>query len=353
MKQVLLFILAFTSLSSWSQCPEAFLAIDDNPASVTSATICVTNELLLSDSSVKSEDIHLWILNYGNSEIDTFFEFSNVTKKYNNPGTFAIDMTIIDETGACRDTSRNIVVVVDDKDLNTGTITVDSVECLNDSSGTIIIHSESGGTPPYQYAFSSGAFSSLRAWDNLAAGYYNISVSDSNGCIADTSILVFNKQETLDIDYDSLFNQNDVPTPNLVSETGGVFSIFPDDSASIDSVTGEILNFDYEGSYIVSYTTPGICGQVAKDTVEFNIIINVDELHEFEAYYNAYPNPFNDVFTIESNEDPLQIEMINLVGTRLFERNVIGSSHTINMSRYPSGVYFLRVNGELIKLMKE
>jgi hypothetical protein len=48
------------------------------------------------------------------------------------------------------------------------------------SNGSITIENMSGGTPPYQYAWSNGAMT--QAIKNLAAGTYTITITDQTGC---------------------------------------------------------------------------------------------------------------------------------------------------------------------------
>jgi large repetitive protein len=55
------------------------------------------------------------------------------------------------------------------------------VTCKNAGNGIIIV-AGSGGTSPYQYSLSGGAFQSEGTFDNLNPGSYTVTVRDENGC---------------------------------------------------------------------------------------------------------------------------------------------------------------------------
>lgn len=57
---------------------------------------------------------------------------------------------------------------------------VDHVSCHNASDGSISILM-TGGTPPFQYNWSNGVVTSVNS--NLQGGFYNVTVTDANGCV--------------------------------------------------------------------------------------------------------------------------------------------------------------------------
>lgn len=63
----------------------------------------------------------------------------------------------------------------------------------HDSSGSIQLN-VSGGVPPYQYLWSTGATTS--SLNNLAAGFYSVNVTDAHGCVSSPLIQVI---DTLDM----------------------------------------------------------------------------------------------------------------------------------------------------------
>ncbi len=59
--------------------------------------------------------------------------------------------------------------------------------CNGDASGTISV-SSSGATPPYTYAWSDGSIGDVPSPNGLAAGFYEVTVTDANACTATISI---------------------------------------------------------------------------------------------------------------------------------------------------------------------
>jgi SprB repeat len=96
-------------------------------------------------------------------------------------GTYSV--TVTDANGCTKNTSAtinqpNLVV------LNT---TSTNVSCNGGNNGTATV-SATGGVTPYQYLWSNGATTS--SINNLIAGTYNVTVTDANGCIKTTSVVI-------------------------------------------------------------------------------------------------------------------------------------------------------------------
>jgi large repetitive protein len=60
------------------------------------------------------------------------------------------------------------------------------------SNGTVTIGAVTGGVAPYTYSFNGGAYSSTTNYTGQAAGTYNVSVKDNNGCTYSTTVTIAN-----------------------------------------------------------------------------------------------------------------------------------------------------------------
>jgi gliding motility-associated-like protein len=60
------------------------------------------------------------------------------------------------------------------------------------SNGTVTIGAVTGGTGPYTYSYNGGAFSATTNYTGQAAGTYNVSVRDANGCTFTTTVTIAN-----------------------------------------------------------------------------------------------------------------------------------------------------------------
>ena len=72
-------------------------------------------------------------------------------------------------------------------------------------------------------------------------------------------------------------------------------------------------------------------------------VMNVDEQDVMEA--NIYPNPATDQLTIDC-ADAKHITLISMMGETLFEIDVDSEKVSLSLSTYPSGMYFVRIQGE-------
>jgi hypothetical protein len=66
-----------------------------------------------------------------------------------------------------------------------------------------------------------------------------------------------------------------------------------------------------------------------------------------------YPNPTNGKFTIESDSNITSIEIINMLGAKVFQTEVKDQTYNIDLSSQPKGIYFVKiVEGDKISVEK-
>ncbi len=99
-----------------------------------------------------------------------------------NANTYSVVVT--DGTGC---TSTASVIITEPAPLTSSTIVVTNVLCFGTASGTIVIQ-PTGGTSPYYYTWSNAA--TTNAVNNLIAGQYTATVSDSHGCFFTQTVVV-------------------------------------------------------------------------------------------------------------------------------------------------------------------
>ncbi len=108
------------------------------------------------------------------------FSWSNgaTTQNASNLGAGTYNVTIQDAKGCTTSTGATITQPVS---LFANVATVHNLSCFNDSSG-FIYTTASGGVPPYNYSWSTGA--TTQDVSGLHAGTYTMTVQDANGCQA-------------------------------------------------------------------------------------------------------------------------------------------------------------------------
>ena len=108
---------------------------------------------------------------------------SNVEDPANfGPGTYHLLITDALGTNIILDANTDITtinVTITEPPVLTATASGTNVNCFNGTNGTASV-TAGGGTPGYTYSWSNGATTS--SISNLAAGIYNVTVTDGNGC---------------------------------------------------------------------------------------------------------------------------------------------------------------------------
>jgi hypothetical protein len=109
-----------------------------------------------------------------------------------------------------------------------------------------------------------------------------------------------------------------------------------------------------EGSYAVVVTRNGGC-TLTSDCFDFENNGGGDDpasLNEFSAHaVNLYPNPAQDLVTIEGLETGSMIELINGLGAVMQQKQATTYSENLSVENLPEGMYIVRVtftNGKTI-----
>ena len=89
------------------------------------------------------------------------------------------------------------------------------------------------------------------------------------------------------------------------------------------------------------------CFSITRDFLFQHLIlpISIPEMEELEI--QVYPNPATDLVTIRFSEDlknrPLSWVVTDVMGRKMLSESNVNSSSTIDVSQWPSGVYFIRM----------
>jgi Secretion system C-terminal sorting domain len=78
----------------------------------------------------------------------------------------------------------------------------------------------------------------------------------------------------------------------------------------------------------------------------------------FEGSTRVYPNPVNDVLTIENHSSLTEARIIDVLGQVVFSYSLSGGSNRVNIENLRAGTYFIQLNGgneiqETIKVFKK
>jgi hypothetical protein len=183
-------------------------------------------------------------------------------------------------------------------------------------------------------------------FENLAAGSYEVTVTDANGCIA-TAIATIIAPEPLVIESEvSENNSIDGNASIQVTASGG------DGDYTFSWSTGETvaaINGLFAGTYELTVTDGNGCS--ISETFSIGGVTANEELKVTSI--NFYPNPAQDQLTIEHVAAEGTNFFIDLRGNVVKTVEVGNELTSIDISQLPSGLYFIQLEGgELFKLMK-
>ncbi len=95
---------------------------------------------------------------------------------------------VLQDGNACSATQTTVINNISGPVISN--IAVTDLKCHGDNGGTIVL-TQSSGTGPFQYSINNGQTLQMgNVFNNLAAGNYDLTVVDQNGCVADSFIVV-------------------------------------------------------------------------------------------------------------------------------------------------------------------
>ncbi len=145
--------------------------------------------------------------------------------------------------------------------------------CHGDSAGSISL-TITGGTPPLEYLWDNG--DTTKDINNLIAGSYYITVTDSNGCTKTTGYGINQPSTaisiTSSIDSTTCFNSNDGAIDLSVSGGGTGYTYLWSNGASTQDLSGIS-----KGSYEVTVTDDNNCEKIKNFVVPHPAEITINE----------------------------------------------------------------------------
>ena len=191
---------------------------------------------------------------------DTLYSISNL-----GPGTYYYLLT--DSLGC----TLADTFAFPEPSLLTNSIFGVDILCYGDATGQIQLP-VSGGTPPYTFSWNNGA--TTQNLQNLVAGYYYVTIRDSNGCGHQDDITLFQSPELiLNLFGDTLLCNGDTANDFWVGASGGVPAYsWSWSTGSVDTVVFSLT----EGDYWVSVTDSNQCVLMDSFTIRSGSVIQPD-----------------------------------------------------------------------------
>ncbi len=259
-------------------------------------------------------------------------------------GTYTL---IVQDTLGCSDTTQ--IVLPDPPPLFVN-VTVDSALCSYDCSR--VTPFVTGGTPPYTYLWCDG--SSVISNNFCVDISCTVIVADANGCLSSPDTFIIQIPPVMTV------NALVVPTNCIgcsngsvqVTVSGGISPYVIDWTPHNGTLISNIISNIPTGNYTILVKDQNDCA----DTI--NVFVPDDPLSVNQIQKNniaeVFPNPVNETLTVKLNS-PAHLKFYDSLGRLLFEKDAETMSHTINVSGFVEGLYFLKIeslNGvQLVRLV--
>lgn len=246
-------------------------------------------------------------------------------------GTYAI--TVTDGNGCAAVVSA---IVTEPPEMVISVSSTD-VTCFGGIDGTVNA-TASGSTPPYNYSWSGGGSTTA-----LAAGAYNVTVVDGDGCTAVAATTINEPSEI--VATANITNDIDSTSSGAIDLTpgGGTGTLT---FAWSTSETTEDIGGLLPGDYTVIITDAVGCNISQTHTVDY--AVGIPEFNPGLGV-SIFPNPSSGNFALEfeQRQQLIVLSVTDLLGRLILAEEIHNAkSHIISLSTQTPGVYFLKLSAE-------
>jgi PKD repeat protein len=205
----------------------------------------------------------------------------------------------------------------------------------------------SGGSETYTYSWTSdpeGFVSDEQSpmVSPVETTTYMVEVSDGEQLVSSEIEIVVNPlpEITLGDWPEQLCNQQEPQVQLTAVPEGGIYSG--------ENVTAEGLFSPEEaavGWHVVTYTyaDENGCENMAVDSIFVDACLHFGENDNESSMIKIYPNPFNDILNIYTDQRDIEIKILTLDGITLKELKLIDENTTIDLSQLRSGIYIVNI----------
>ncbi len=257
-------------------------------------------------------------------------------------GTYTV--TVTDGNGCSGVQSIAVVSNANGPFLSSSNIDI-SCPGANDGSIDLTVNS---GTPPFQYNWGGGITSEDR--QGLPPSAYTVLVTDVNGCLAATTIVISEPTPMQLTPYTTSSNGNDGTA--AVNVNGGVP---PFTYQWSDGQTSQVATGLSPGNYTVFVVDANGCTTQGGVTVNMNTSV---ETIEGLAAFSVYPVPCDGLFTVETafeGDVRADLRVLDVLGRVVFAEAGAGRRvlMSIDLRGVSDGVYVVELSTENGRVVKE
>jgi PKD repeat protein len=325
------------------------LTVTSNPNPMARLTPSAPVTLCQGDSarfSISGGTTYLW----SNNRTDTAFWVKT-------GGAYAV--TVTDANGCTAYAANSLTINA----LPMATITAGGVTsvCPDD---VVSLNAPVGAGYMYQWRRNGNAIGTSRVFNATTAGAYTVSVTDANGCKAnsDTTKVIYFNRPTVGFTNSLQSGTGSVMNFTNTSSAGTVRWYFGDALNSTSTQTNPSFTYRSNGTYSVRLVVTNANG--CSDSTAASVMITgartgVNDLVE-PLRINVFPNPFAESVQIEienttvnfGNNDKIMVT--NALGQMVYQAVLNQKSMSVDTQNWSEGIYNVMIysNGQMIPVKK-
>ena len=207
--------------------------------------ICTGESIAYTNNSTPTNGVtYAWTFEGGNPATSSA-QSPSIT--YNTAGTFDVELVVTNSAGTNTNSQSDYITVEPSPSASTSSTGENLWTGGSNGTATVVA---TGGTPPYTYSWSNGGGSDATA-TGLSSGNYTVTVTDNNGCEAQSTVNVGNNVGINDLELAEAVSLYPNPTEGILFvDLPAEFDII--DVTVTDMVGREISKLNVSGNSRVS-----------------------------------------------------------------------------------------------------
>jgi hypothetical protein len=115
--------------------------------------------------------------------------------------------------------------------------------------------------------------------------------------------------------------------------------------STTENTTSIAVSPTIQTTYTVIGTDANGCSNSSIVTQSVSLCTGITQL-VYESSVSVFPNPFNDVITVRNSFENYNIVIVDVLGKVVFEKQIVSSETSIDLSELKIGAYQLMVKGD-------
>lgn len=201
----------------------------------------------------------------------------------------------------------------------------------------------------YQWYKDSVAIagSTLNTFETTAESEYYVTQSDAFGCQGYSSsrfvVIDTLPTPTISINWNATLFTNELMSSGTSAITNGYLWTVNDSALVLGNYRNQTIIPAVNGDYKVRIYSASYCESVSPAFTFASV--SAEPVLAEETGWKVYPNPAQEVVKIETDQNALQLEVIDMNGKQMLLTLTEGNAE-INVKSLPSGVYTLKILGQ-------